>query len=73
MPASFIRLDVVRRRQALEQPVREARRRDLHAPLRDVAAGVLLGQLLRELDHLVPVRRALLRVEAGFLERSLFQ
>ena len=59
------------RRQALEQPVREARRRNLHPPLRHVPARVVLGQLLGELDHLVPRRRALLGVEAGLLEGVL--
>ena len=36
-------------------------------------AGVALGQLLRVLDHLLPVAGGLFGIEAGFLERSLFQ
>ena len=58
-------------RKTLEQPVGEAGRGDLDAPLRDVAGGVALGQLLRELDLLGPGLRRLLRIEAGLLEQVL--
>src|SRR5205085_12562788 len=48
-----------------------AGRRHLNAPLRDVAGGIALGELLPELDLLGPVRRRLARVEPRLLEQLL--
>jgi hypothetical protein len=63
--------DVVLRRQRLEQPVGEARRRDLNAPADDVAGCIALGEPLGECDHLVPGRRRHLRIEAHLPEGIL--
>ena len=64
-------VDAVLDGERLEQPVREARRRDLHAPLRDLAARVALGELLRVLGGLLPGPRRLVGVEPGLLEELL--
>jgi hypothetical protein len=53
------------------EPGREARGRDVHAPLGDVAAVVLDSQLLAHLDHFSPVGGTLFRVETGLCKGFL--
>ncbi|OIQ68969.1 hypothetical protein GALL_494340 [mine drainage metagenome] len=55
-------------RQALEQPVGEARGRNLQPPVGRAGRVVQLGEAAGEIAHLVPVRRGLFGVETNGLE-----
>ena len=64
-------VDAVLDGERLEQPVRETRRRNLHAPLRHPPRRVALGELLRVLGLLLPVGRRPVGIESRFLEGLL--
>ena len=64
-------LHIVRRGQALEQPIRKARRRNFDRPLADVAGGIALNEFLAVGDQFVPGVGRLVGIKSRRLERVL--